>query len=87
MPLADYAHWNEEAGRVWWEEEGRHPYNELVVDEEPILSDAADAFAEDCAEWETEALWRMLHDEDYQARWPKTRPIIEWELRERGEDV
>ena len=24
MPLADYAHWNEEAEQVWWQEEGRH---------------------------------------------------------------
>ena len=23
MPLKDYEHWNEEAGRVWWQEEGR----------------------------------------------------------------
>jgi hypothetical protein len=24
MPLDDYAHWNEEAPRIWWEEEGKH---------------------------------------------------------------
>jgi hypothetical protein len=24
MPIADYAHWNEEAELVWWQEEGRH---------------------------------------------------------------
>lgn len=24
MSRADYAHWNEEQDRVWWEEEGRH---------------------------------------------------------------
>lgn len=24
MPLADYAHWNEEAEQVWWQEEGKH---------------------------------------------------------------
>lgn len=24
MPLSDYSHWNEEASRVWWEEEGKH---------------------------------------------------------------
>ena len=24
MPISDYAHWNEDAERVWWEEEGRH---------------------------------------------------------------
>lgn len=24
MPISDYSHWNEEAPRVWWEEEGKH---------------------------------------------------------------
>jgi len=24
MPISDYAHWNEDAPRIWWEEEGRH---------------------------------------------------------------
>lgn len=24
MPRSDYSHWNEEADRVWWEEEGKH---------------------------------------------------------------
>ena len=24
MSLSDYAHWNEEAPLVWWQEEGRH---------------------------------------------------------------
>lgn len=24
MSREDYAHWNEDADRVWWEEEGRH---------------------------------------------------------------
>jgi hypothetical protein len=24
MALSDYAHWNEDAPRIWWEEEGRH---------------------------------------------------------------
>lgn len=24
MPRSDYEHWNEEADRVWYEEEGRH---------------------------------------------------------------
>lgn len=23
MSRADYAHWNEEADRIWWEEEGK----------------------------------------------------------------
>ena len=29
MPLADYSHHNEEAARIWWEEEGRHPTQRL----------------------------------------------------------
>lgn len=24
MPLADYAHWNEDAEYMWWHEEGKH---------------------------------------------------------------
>lgn len=24
MSRADYAHWNEEADIIWWQEEGRH---------------------------------------------------------------
>lgn len=28
MPRADYEHWNEEADRVWYEEEGRFPPTE-----------------------------------------------------------
>lgn len=26
MPLEDYAHHNEDAQRIWWEEEGKHPH-------------------------------------------------------------
>lgn len=26
MSRADYAHWNEDADYMWWQEEGRHPY-------------------------------------------------------------
>jgi hypothetical protein len=25
MSRADYAHWNEDAEYMWWQEEGRHP--------------------------------------------------------------
>jgi hypothetical protein len=24
MPISDYAHWNEEAPIIWWQEEGKH---------------------------------------------------------------
>lgn len=34
MSRADYAHWNEEADRVWWEEEGKHELNESYLEEE-----------------------------------------------------
>lgn len=33
MSRADYAHWNEEADIMWWQEEGRH------VEEAPHLDD------------------------------------------------
>lgn len=40
MPLADYAHWNEDAERVWWAEEGRHDTNEPPeVDDDDGWSD------------------------------------------------
>lgn len=37
MSRADYEHWNEEADRVWWEEEGRHqdePEDRFDADED-----------------------------------------------------
>lgn len=36
MAIADYAHWNEEAGQVWWQEEGRwaHEMNDEMPDED-----------------------------------------------------
>jgi hypothetical protein len=27
MGREDYEHWNEDADYVWWQEEGRHPYD------------------------------------------------------------
>lgn len=34
MPISDYAHWNEEAVAVWYQEEGRFPagYSDDGVD-------------------------------------------------------
>ena len=49
MALADYAHWNEEAEQVWWQEEGR-----FAGDNEGETSDYE--------EWEEER--QYLHDED-----------------------
>lgn len=39
MPLADYAHWNEEAERVWWEEEGKHETYERPEDPDDYYDD------------------------------------------------
>lgn len=86
MPLADYAHWNEEAELVWWQEEGRHV-------EEPDYGDpqedydrysAADAFAEELYEHDEEGLRAMLEDKDYLARWPKAERIIKNVMLDRG---
>jgi hypothetical protein len=86
MPIADYSHWNEEAERVWWEEEGRHsdepPYD--PDDYLPASNEAADAFAEECAERSETSLLRDLCDADYRRRWPKAVPIIQAELTCRG---
>ena len=83
MPLADYAHWNEDAPRVWWEEEGKHYDSDYETwrDEE---MDAAQAFAEELGEQDDDHLLELIEDEDYLARWPKAKPIIEWELKYRG---
>jgi hypothetical protein len=34
MSLADYAHWNEDAYYMWWEEEGKHVEEPPDVDED-----------------------------------------------------
>lgn len=34
MSRADYAHWNEDADRIWWEEEGRHETYEKPFDDD-----------------------------------------------------
>lgn len=39
MSRADYAHWNEDADWMWWQEEGRH------IEEPPYLDD--DEFFDD----------------------------------------
>jgi hypothetical protein len=87
MPISDYAHHNEEAARIWWEEEGKHP-DEPRCDEDDFDRerdyDAADAFAEELADKSTEELRDMLSDEEYLARWPKTRPLILAELEDRS---
>jgi hypothetical protein len=45
MPLRDYDHWNEEAPIVWWQEEGRHPYEPSEPDDYDDIH--ADRFMDD----------------------------------------
>jgi hypothetical protein len=85
MSRADYAHWNEEATRVWWEEEGRHaeePRDDYYYDD-PLESSAADAFAEELGETTTDDLAEMLADREYLNRWPKAEKLIRYELTTR----
>lgn len=77
---ADYAHWNEDADRIWWEEEGKHAESDHEAWREDEYS-AADAFAEELGEMETAELHSMLADTVYIQRWPKARPLIERELK------
>ena len=41
MSLSDYAHWNEDAQYMWWEEEGKH------VEDEPDYDDDVDCRYDD----------------------------------------
>lgn len=83
MPLADYAHWNEEAPRIWWEEEGKH-YEQDYEDWREEEMSAADAFAEELYEYEIDDLKALLDDRDYLARWPKAERIIKAVLQDRS---
>ena len=49
MARSDYAHWNEDADRVWWQEEGRHETYEEPYDEDGDWgwNDADDDWDED----------------------------------------
>ena len=69
MPLADYAHHNEEAERIWWEEEGKHHDADLeahYADDFGGREDAygpADAYAEELGEIDDDVeLIDMLSD-------------------------
>lgn len=86
MSRADYAHWNEEADYMWWHEEGKHAESDAEMDEYEMYS-AADAFAEELGEYELDHLYELLGDAEYLARWPRAKPLIEWELKFRGEEV
>jgi len=84
----DYAHWNEEADRVWYEEEGKHS----DFDREPSYDQAeleatqgaAEAFAEDLTEYDAHQLVKTICDADYRRRWPKAVHLIDWEMAQRG---
>lgn len=90
MPLADYAHWNEDAQRVWWEEEGRHPdepHESYDDDYVAAQDEALDAFCEELEEHTDEELLGMLNDAAYLQRWPKAEAPIRWVLEDRGVTV
>ena len=90
MSRADYAHWNEEADIIWWQEEGRHVETaDDHYDPDDYLDSgysAADAFAEDIAEYDDSQLFKLIADADYRKRWPKAMPVIEAEMQYRGLD-
>lgn len=55
MPLSDYAHWNEEAPIIWWQEEGRHIETaEDHYDPDDFLPDYEEECCEECGEIESE---------------------------------
>jgi len=86
MPLKDYAHWNEDAEYMWWHEEGKHVEEPPAPDDDPWSPPmgAADAFSEELGEMDDVDLWDLSQDTEYLKRWPKAKPLIEWELRYRG---
>lgn len=85
MSRLDYAHWNEEQDRVWWEEEGRHAYegedyNDLEGDR---AAEQAEEFAASVEEMTTLEIAQHLSDPEYCSRWPKAVPILRDALDER----
>ena len=51
MPLEDYSHHNEEAQRIWWEEEGKHEAENIHDQEEfdrEYFNCPCDIDGEDC---------------------------------------
>jgi len=88
MARADYDHWNEEADIMWWNEEGKH-IEEPEYNPDDYLSEisAADAFAEEIAEWTIEQIFKHLCDADYMRRWPLAKTVLQFELEERRIDL
>jgi hypothetical protein len=83
MPISDYAHHNEEAQRIWWEEEGRHAESDGEAWREE-RRDAEDAAWEEFSEQEDEELLDQLADAEHMAKWPMLEKIIRAILADRG---
>ena len=88
MPLADYAHHNEEAERIWWEEEGKHHDADLeahYADDFGGREDGygpADAYAEELAEIQDDVdLMDMLGDDRLSEQ---MQALVKRELNFRG---
>lgn len=62
MPLQDYAHWNEEAMQVWWQEEGKHHDADLQSHYDRELDEPDWYVGEDEDEAEEDEDW--LNDEE-----------------------
>lgn len=87
MALSDYAHHNEEAKRIWWEEEGKHDQDPIEHDDMLYLdsqTEAMDAFYEEHYEDSTEDIVKTLSDADYRTRWPKAAQAFATILADRG---
>lgn len=87
MPISDYSHHNEEARRIWWEEEGRHDQDPIEYDDmlrEDTEMDAMDAFAEEHYEDSTESIVAKLADTEYCDRWPKAAKVLASILADRS---
>jgi hypothetical protein len=82
MPIADYAHWNEEAQRVWWEEEGRHEADPSSY-EDPSDLDALDCFCEEASEWDDETIRGYLTDPEWCVEWPSATRALRAILADR----
>lgn len=83
MALADYKHWNEDAYRIWWEEEGKHAESDGEAARDEMLREA-DEFADMLTDEDDDGLLELASDESYFARWPAARKVVEWELHSRG---
>jgi hypothetical protein len=86
MALADYAHWNEEATQVWWQEEGKHIEEPPWEDPDFYLDTMGpmDDFAKELEEMDDVALVEWYLDKEYRRKWPKTKAVFEAELQRRG---